>query len=147
MSEDSTPRTGPFWDIVAGRVPMPPAARTLGWTLESVSPESGEIEVSFTARDDFVNGWGTVHGGYLAAMLDDTLSPALVAGLAPDEVALTLELKVSYLRPAVPGPLRGRGRVVHRTGSTAFLEGALLNPDGRLLATATATARITRART
>ncbi len=77
-------------------------------------------------------------------MLDDTLGPALVATLDDGEFAPTLELKVSFLRPAVPGRLTGTGRVVHRGGSIAFLAGELTDQHGTLLATATATARIIR---
>ncbi|WP_243770133.1 PaaI family thioesterase [Amycolatopsis acidicola] len=139
-------RTGPFWDFLAGRVPPPPAARTLGWELESVEPEAGTIAVRFTAGPEFLNPWGKVQGGFLAAMLDDTLGAALVATLGPGESAPTLELKVNYLRPAGPGVLHGRGRVVHRTGSTGFLAGELVDDEGRELATATATARIFRSR-
>ncbi len=58
--------------------------------------------------------------------------------------APTLELKVSFLRPAAPGRLVCTGRVVHRGGSIAFLAGELRNESGDLLATATATARIIR---
>ena len=53
---------------------------------------------------------GNVQGEYLAAMLDDTLGPALVATLDDGEFAPTLELKVSFLRPAVPGRLTGTGQ-------------------------------------
>jgi uncharacterized protein (TIGR00369 family) len=53
-----------------------------------------------------------VQGGFLAAMLDDTMGPALVATLPAGHFAPTLELKVSYLRPARVGPLFGEGRIV-----------------------------------
>jgi uncharacterized protein (TIGR00369 family) len=75
-------------------------------------------------------------------MLDDTLGPALVATLGAGQFAVTLELKVNFLRPATVGRLIGRGRIVHRGGSVAFLEGSLADADGATLATATATARI-----
>jgi uncharacterized protein (TIGR00369 family) len=139
---DDESRVGPFWDVLAGRVPAPPAARTLGWELVSVTPERGEIEVAFDARHGFTNPAGVVQGGFLAAMLDDTLGPALVATLPPGEWAPTLQLSVSFLRPAAPGRLTGRGRVVHRGGGVAFLAGELSDDGGRVLATATATARI-----
>jgi acyl-coenzyme A thioesterase PaaI-like protein len=74
---------GPFWDAVGGRAPLPAAAVTLGRELVAVNPEEGTIEVAFTATDAFLNPAGVVQGGFLAAMLDDTLGPALVAGLAP----------------------------------------------------------------
>jgi uncharacterized protein (TIGR00369 family) len=109
-----------------------------------VAPERGEIEVFFTTQDRFTNPVGNVQGGFLAAMLDDTLGPALVATLPADEFAVTLELNVSFLRPAKPGRITGTGRVVHRGGSIAFLAGELRNDRGDVLATATATSRIIR---
>jgi uncharacterized protein (TIGR00369 family) len=135
-------RSGPFWDALAGRAPMPPAAATLGWELVDADPDLGTIEVAFTAGPEMANPMGNVQGGFLAAMLDDTLGPALVATLGDGQFAVTLELKVSFLRPASAGRLTGRGRIVHRGGSVAFLEGSLSDGAGATLATATATARI-----
>jgi uncharacterized protein (TIGR00369 family) len=135
-------RRGAFWDAIAGRVPMPPCAQLLGWTLEEIDPEAGTIRVAFDARAEFTNPIGAVQGGLLTAMLDDTMGPALVATLEPGTFAPTLELKVNFLRPARPGRLVGTGRVVHRGGSIAFLAGELCDADGEVLATATATARI-----
>jgi uncharacterized protein (TIGR00369 family) len=102
-------REGPFWDAVEGRAPLPAAAATLGWQLVSVDPSAGTIEVAFTASEAFVNPAGVVQGGFLAAMLDDTLGPALVAGLPPGDFAPTTDLHVQFLRPARPGRLLGRG--------------------------------------
>jgi uncharacterized protein (TIGR00369 family) len=135
-------REGPFWDVMEGRVAPPPAAVTLGFELVAVDPDAGTIEVAFTATEAFLNPVGVVQGGFLAAMLDDTLGPALAATLPPGAFAPTLELKVNYLRPARPGRLVGRGRVVHRGGTIAFLSGELCDESGAVLATATATARI-----
>jgi hypothetical protein len=74
----------------------------------------------------------------------DTLGPALVATLEPNQFAPTVELKVNFLRPARTGTLVGTGRVVHRGGTIAFLEGDLRDAEGTVVATATATARIVR---
>jgi uncharacterized protein (TIGR00369 family) len=135
-------REGPFWDAVEGRVPLPPSAATLGWELVSVSPENGTIEVAFTASEAFVNPAGVIQGGFLAAMLDDTLGPALVAGLDPGDFAPTTDLHVQFLRPARPGRLLGRGRVVRRGRDVGFLAGELLDEDGAVVAVATATVQI-----
>jgi uncharacterized protein (TIGR00369 family) len=123
-------------------LPESPVAHLLGRTIRSLAPEAGTIEVEFRPREEFLNTTGTIQGGMLAAMLDSTIGPALRATLAPGEVAPTLELKVSFLRPAPLGPLTGRGRVVHKARSIAFLEGDLRNAAGEVVATATATARI-----
>jgi uncharacterized protein (TIGR00369 family) len=137
-------REGPFWDVMEGRKQAPAAATTLGWELVAVDPDAGTIEVSFTATDRFLNPVGVVQGGFLAAMLDDTLGPALVATLGPGEFAPTTDLHVQFLRPARPGRFVGRGRIVRRGRDIGFLAGELLDESGTVVATATATAQIRR---
>lgn len=135
-------RQGPFWDVIDGRTAPPPAAVALGWELLSVDPDAGTIEVAFTASDRFLNPVGVVQGGFLAAMLDDTLGPALVATLGPDQFAPTTDLHVQFLRPARPGRLVGRGRIVRRGKDIGFMSGELVDSAGAVVATATATAQI-----
>ncbi len=139
-------RTGPFWDFVAGKAPAPPAAELLGWELIEIDPEAGTISVGFKASEQFTNPVGNIQGGFLAAMLDDTLGPALVATLPGDQFAPTLDLHVQYLRPARPGRIVGKGRIVKRGREICFLAGELYDADGKQLAVATATARITTTR-
>lgn len=129
---------------MSGRAAPPPAAETLGFRLLEIDPELGTIRVEFEARPEFVNPIGAIQGGFLAAMLDDTLGPALVATLPEGSFAPTLELKVNFIRPAQVGKLIGVGRVVSRGGTIAFLAGELLTESGELVATASATARIVR---
>jgi uncharacterized protein (TIGR00369 family) len=129
-------------DPIDGR--EPPIASLLGRRVIAADVEQGIVEVEFRAREGFRNSTGTIQGGMLAAMLDSTLGPALRAALPPHDVAPTLELKVSFLRPAYPGRLVGHGRIRHRTRSVAFLEGELRNDAGEVVATASATFRIRR---
>ena len=135
-------RSGYFWDVMEGRRAPPPAAELLGFELIEIDESIGTIRVRFTARPEFANPIGAVQGGFLAAMLDDTLGPALQSTLEPDQFAPTLELKVNFIAPAKPGALIADGRVVARGGSIAFLAGELRTEDGTLIATATATARM-----
>ena len=135
-------REGPFWDAIEGRAPLPPAAALLGWELIAVDPDAGTIEVGFTATGQFLNPAGAIQGGLLTAMLDDTMGPALVATLGPAQFAPTIDLHVQFLRPARPGRLTGRGRVVRRGKDVAFLAGELLDDSGQVVATATAAAQI-----
>jgi uncharacterized protein (TIGR00369 family) len=135
-------RSGPFWDGVEGRAPLPRAAATLGFEFVDADPGAGTIEVAFMATEDFVNPMGNVLGAFVAAMLYDTVGPALLATLEPDQFQTTLGINVSFLRPVRPGRLVGKGRVVHRDGDLAFLEASLTDPRGDLIARATATARV-----
>jgi uncharacterized protein (TIGR00369 family) len=75
-------------------------------------------------------------------MLDDTLGPALAAGLDPGDFAPTTDLHVQFLRPARSGRLLGRGREVRRGREIGFLAGELLDEDGVVVAVATATVQI-----
>jgi uncharacterized protein (TIGR00369 family) len=135
-------RPGPFWDGVEGRAPVPPAAATLGFEFVDADVEAGTIELAFTAPEAFTNPSGNVLGGFVAAMLYDTVGPALLATLEPDQFQSTLQLSVSFLRPVRPGRVLGKGRVVHRDGDQVFLEASLTDTDGAVIATATATARV-----
>jgi uncharacterized protein (TIGR00369 family) len=135
-------RSGPFWDAVEGRAPMPRAAATLGLGFIDADIERGTIELAFAATEDFTNPTGNVLGTFVAAMLYDTVGPALLATLQPDQFQSTLELNVNFLRPVRPGRLVGKGRVVHRDGDMAFLEASLRDSQGTLIATGTATARV-----
>ncbi|HEX8193315.1 MAG TPA: PaaI family thioesterase [Allosphingosinicella sp.] len=123
-------------------LPMPPVAKTLGWTLRAIDPEAGTIEVGFTASENFTNPTGAVQGGFVAAMLDDTMGPAVFAMGKGEIFAPTLDLNVSFLKPARPGAFVGKGRVVSLGKSVAFLEAELYDSAGELVARSTATARV-----
>jgi len=123
-----------------GLVETPPAAALLGWKALELEP--GHVRVRYTARPEFGNPHGAIQGGFLAAMLDDVMGPALFTQLGAEQFAPTIEMRVNFMRPARPGPIIAVGHVVHRTRSLAFLEGTLSTEDGDLIATGTATARM-----
>ncbi len=130
-----------FWKMVDGRLPPPPCAKTLGIEFAEIDGERGMVEVNFEARPEFLNPAGNVQGGFLAAMLDDTMGPALTATLESSEFAPTVSLNVQFHRPAKVGPLKGTGRVLLRGREVCQLSGELFQND-KIVATATATAVI-----
>ena len=130
-----------FWKIVRGELPPPPCAMTLGIEFAAIDGERGTAEVTFEAKQEFLNPAGNVQGGFLAAMLDDTMGPALTATLDAGEFAPTLNLNVQFHRPAKAGPLSGVGRVVLRGREVCQLSAELMQND-KIVATATATAII-----
>jgi uncharacterized protein (TIGR00369 family) len=133
-----------FWDVVEGRLPPPPADRALGFKVLEAEQGSGRIRLEFEGRPEFANPLGHIAGGFVAAMLDATVSLAPATTYTAGEFGPTLELKVNFIRPAKVGMLVGVGRTVHRTGTVAFAEGELRDGDGTLVATASATIRIVR---
>ena len=117
--------------------PAPPAAKLLGWELVSEDPEAGTIEIAFHPDDRMLNPQGSIQGGFVAAMLDDTMGPALVSMSAGTLMPRSIDLNVSFIRPVMPGRVIGRGRVVKAGKSVVFLEGELFDEQGDLLARAT----------
>lgn len=127
-----------FWQVQDGKLPPPPAAATLGVCIQAVDAEKGTIEIEFEGKPEFTNPVGHIQGGFLAAMLDDTMGPALLATLKAGEFAPTLNLNVSFARPAKVGKLQAKGRVLKRGKDICFLAAELFQ-DGALVAAATAT--------
>jgi uncharacterized protein (TIGR00369 family) len=124
------------------RLPAPPCAETLGWELIREDPGAGTIEIAFHPGEAFLNPRGTVQGGFVAAMLDDTMGPALVSKTDGACVPATIDMNVSFVRAVKPGRVIGKGRVVSQGKTIAFLEGELFDEAGNLLARATSSARI-----
>jgi uncharacterized protein (TIGR00369 family) len=117
-----------------------PFADLLG--LELVHFAQGEAEVTWGARDDCTNSFGSAHGGVLMTLLDIAMlhaarSPAAGAD-EPGPRCATVDMKTAFLRPG-RGPLRARGNVLMRSGSLAFCEGSVMDEGGQLVARASAT--------
>lgn len=117
-----------------------PACDLLGFRLLGFDRETAVARCSFEAKPEFCNPRGAIQGGIVAAMLDTAMS---IAGVGKSNLELavpTLEMKTTYLRPALPGTLYCEGRVVRMGRNIAFFEGTLSDADGKQLATATSTA-------
>jgi uncharacterized protein (TIGR00369 family) len=121
---------------------MPKAAATLGLRFISADPDSGTMELEFTATEAFTNPTGNVLGAFLAAMLYDTIGPTLLATLDADEFQSTLDLNVRFIAPTRPGRIIGLGRVVRRDGDIALVEASLADPAGNTIAVANAIAKV-----
>jgi uncharacterized protein (TIGR00369 family) len=120
---------------------QPTGSQTLGFRMLAVDQANRSVEVAFEASAErLCNPMGQIQGGFLCAMLDECMSVACMVASSMTCVAPTLEMKTSFLRPALPGPLRGVGRVIKWGRTIAFTEGELYDAEGRILAKATGTA-------
>jgi uncharacterized protein (TIGR00369 family) len=119
-----------------------PIAALLAAQPVGCDPLRGRMTVAFEARREFCNLMGSVQGGMLTAMLDVAMAFAVLCTLDDGHVVPSLEIKTSFIAPARPGALKAEGLLVRRGRSIAFMEGRLLDPDGNLLATASATGQI-----
>jgi len=128
--------------ILDGKQPAPPIARTLNFRLSEIA--AGRTVFTGTPSLDHYNPLGTVHGGYVATLLDSAMGCAVHTTLAPGQGYTTLELKVNFVRPVLDtsGELRAEGSVIHAGKRTATAESRLLDAAGKLYAHATTTCLI-----
>ena len=121
---------------------LPPSAKLLGWRLLDARPQEGWIKVGFDGKAEFCNPAGFVQGGLLAAMLDDTMGPAVFMMTEGKLYTTTISLTVNFLAPARPGRITAEAKVTQLGKTIAFVEGKLAAEDGTLLATASVSARL-----
>lgn len=128
--------------MVAGEIPRAPISRTLNFLIV----ELAEGRAVFQGRPLFehYNPLGTVHGGWIATLLDSAVGCSVHTLMEPGKTYTTLELKINYVKAVTHKvPLvRAVGEVIHRGGRIATAEGKLLGPDGTLYAHATTTCLI-----
>jgi len=123
--------------IRAGRVPPPPIAVLMGFSIVDVA--EGRATFATVPEEYHYNPIGVVHGGVAAALLDSAMGCAVQSRLPRGRTYTTLDVQVRYLRPLT----RGTGRVlctgtsVHAGGRIATAEGRILDEAGRLYATGT----------
>jgi len=101
-------------------------------------PAEGEIRATVTVGEEF-NGYpGVVHGGILAAILDETAGRSVLLEGGPDDLMVTAKIEVTYRCPTPTGtPLLAVGRVVERSEKQAETRGEIRLPDGTVSARAT----------
>ena len=117
----------------------PPCTETLGMRLTHVDQAKMTARFEFEARQDFANPTGAIQGGFIAAMLDEAMSTTAIIASNVTMNAPTLEMKVSFLRPLFVGKASAEARILKWGRSTCFIEAELFDPEGQLVAKASAT--------
>jgi len=115
-----------------------PIARTLDYRLTEV--EEGRVVFEGTPTRAVYNPIGTVHGGWMATLLDSACACAVHSTLKAGQTYTTLELKTVFHRALTEGvPVRCEGRIIQVGRKAGFSQARLEGLDGKLYATATST--------
>jgi len=102
--------------------------------------DSGKVRVEFTVPDEYQGYPGVVHGGIVAAVLDETSGRAVMVGGSDEDLMATLKLSVRYRRPTpTETPLIAVGWVERMGGAGARVAGEIRLPDGTVTAECEAT--------
>ena len=128
--------------IGRGELPSPPIMQTLDFV--PVEATQGTMVFQGTPKTDYYNPLGSVHGGYVATLLDSALGCAVHTTLERGLGYTTVELKVNFVRPLTDrtGPVRAEAKVVSSTRRIGIAEGRIVDAAGRLYAWGSATCLI-----
>ncbi|QDW38175.1 PaaI family thioesterase [Bradyrhizobium sp. KBS0727] len=122
-----------------GLVPEPPMARLIDFRLRVA--ESGRIVMELEPHESLENTIGLLHGATAAALLDTAMGCAISTMLPAGQGAVTLDLKLTYLRPLSvrSGTISAEGKVIKLGRQTSYAEGFVRDGSGNLAVHATAT--------
>jgi acyl-coenzyme A thioesterase PaaI-like protein len=113
-------------------------ANPIGLKLKFYETAPGEVTVDHIVSDDYQGYPGVVHGGVVAAMLDEVAGRTQMGG-DPPRFMFTARLNIRYRQNVPTGqPLRMIGRAGKVKKRTATASAQLFGPDGSLLAEAEA---------
>lgn len=104
--------------------------------VEVESAEEGRSRIRLEAGDRHLNPAGTVHGGAIATLADTAMGAAVKT--TGDGSTATVEMKVTYLEPAVPGTLVVEA-LVRKRGRRITIVEAEVTQDDELVAHAIGT--------
>jgi uncharacterized protein (TIGR00369 family) len=126
-----------YLEEIRERVRTSPFHQWAGMSLISVG--HGRAELSMELDDHHFNPQGIVHGGVIAAIADTSIGLALRSMLRPGYTHRTAQLGVHFLSKGEGTRIIGRGRSLHLGERMGYGEAEVSDPEGRLLARATAT--------
>jgi acyl-coenzyme A thioesterase PaaI-like protein len=108
-----------------------------GLHLKFYETGPGEVTVDYTAPEHFQGYPGVLHGGIVAAILDETAGRTLMGTTSTPRFMFTGKMEVKYRRNVPVGqPLKVIGRAGRDRGRSAEASAAIYNQNGDLLAEA-----------
>jgi acyl-CoA thioesterase len=107
----------------------------LGFTTER---GEGTGAATLDCDDRHLNPHGTVHGAVMFALIDTAMGAAAVSVLDEGSMCATIECQTRFLSPCFGGRLSATARVRKAGRRVIFLDGEVVDADGREIVTATA---------
>lgn len=128
-----------FRKMIGRELPAPPISEHFDFTLTEIEP--GRAVFEGKSKPSFYNPLGTVHGGFIATLLDSAMACAIHSTLEAGKGSTSVEIKVNFVRPIFEktGNLKAVGEIVNVGRQIASAEGRLLDENGKLYAHGTTT--------
>jgi uncharacterized protein (TIGR00369 family) len=109
----------------------------VGMRVTHADREAARLEIAITPAH--LQAYGTAHGGVVAGLLDAAMGLAILARLPAGSGCATVEMKLNFTAPVLPGELVGLGRVLHQGRRLLVAASEARGADGRLAACAQGT--------
>jgi len=122
----------------------PAVIRTLKGRVVAFAPERHELRMQFEIGLEFCHTVDIVQGGFITAMLDASMAHVVIAAEHGKVRVSSIDINVSFLRPARAGGYTAVGSIVKSGRTIAFLKAELYSEKGELVATATSSAHLSR---
>ena len=131
--------------LLNGALPAPPFSLTS--RIRPVVIEEGRVVFEGEPKGDFYNPLGTMHGGWIATLIDTAMACAVHSSLKAGEMFTTTDMHVTFVRPVIEttGVLRCEGVLLHSGGRVASAEGKVYDAAGNLIAHGSETCLVTKA--
>ena len=118
------------------------SSKSLGFELLALDMKAMTTRVRFDGKREFTNPAGYIQGGYLSAMLDDTIGMLATMKTGTRAFPSTIDLHTSFLRPVRTGAIEVVARLRNIGRAVIFAEGELYDTRGKEAARAVATLAI-----
>jgi len=123
---------------------QPAVIRTFKGRVLALATERNEVRMEFEVGLDHCHTVDIVQGGVITAMLDASMAHAVLAHDHLKTRVSSIDIHVSFLRPARAGSFVAVGTIVKSGRTIAFLRAELYNEKAELVATAASSAHLTR---
>ena len=119
-----------------------PSSLTLGFEILALDMTAWTTRVRFEGKEEFRNPAGYIQGGFLAAMLDDTIG--FLAGMktAPKALPSTVDLHTTFLRPVRVGVIEVAAKLSNLGRAMIFTQATLYDARGKEAARSSASLTI-----
>jgi len=104
--------------------------------------EKGRAAIECAAEMRMCHSGGVVQGGFVTGWIDAAMARAVMAATDFKFSPMSLEIKISFFRPAAPGLVVAEAWIERRGRSTVFVEGHLRDAAGEILAKGSSTVRL-----
>ena len=111
----------------------PPVLNMMQGEFLDFNPDQSSLLAQFPVRMEYLNPYGSIQGGMVAAAIDNTLGPLSML-VAPPNVTRHIEIKYSLPITLDTKYILVRAKLVERKPPRLFFEAEVRDPQGQRMA-------------